>query len=46
MQIVQAAGEEYLNWPATLSDTSIEGFIQAALRAATFARRNTLADDL
>jgi len=46
MQIVQAAGEEYLSWPATLSDTSIEGFVQVALRAAAFAKRNTLVDKL
>lgn len=46
MQIVQAAGEEYLSWPTTLTDTSIEGFVQVALRAATFAKRNTLVDNL
>ena len=46
MQIVQAAGEEYLSWPATLSDISIEGFVQVALHAAAFAKRNTLVDDL
>jgi hypothetical protein len=43
---VQAAGEEYLSWPTTLADTSIEGFVQVALRAATFAKRNTLVDNL
>jgi hypothetical protein len=46
MQIVQAAGEEYLSWPPTLADTSTEGLILAALRAAAFAKRNTLVDDL
>ncbi len=46
MQIVQAAGEEYLSWPATLSDISIEGFVHVALRAAAFAKRNTLVNTL
>jgi hypothetical protein len=46
MQIVQAAGEEYSSWPATLSDASIEGFVHVALRAAAFAKRNTVVDDL
>jgi hypothetical protein len=46
MQIVQAAGEEYLSWPATLADINIEGFIHVALRAAAFAKRNTLVNDL
>lgn len=46
MQIVQAAGEEYLSWPSTLTDINIEGFISIALRAAALAKRNTLVDDL
>ena len=39
LQIVQAAGDEYLAWPAELASTSIEGFLQVALRAAALAPR-------
>jgi len=43
---VQAAGEEYLAWPLTLTGINIEGFIHIALRAVAFANRNTLVNDL
>lgn len=33
LQIVQAAGEEYMAWPVALRDTNIEGLIHVALRA-------------
>jgi hypothetical protein len=33
LQLVLAAGDEYLAWPKTLANTSIEGFLQVALRA-------------
>jgi len=46
LQIVQAAGEEYLAWPLTLTGINIEGFIHIALRAVAFANRNTLVNDL
>jgi hypothetical protein len=46
MQIVQAAGEEYMGWPTALADTSTEGFVLVALRAAAFAQRNSLVDNL
>jgi hypothetical protein len=46
MQIVQAAGEEYLGWPTVLTDTNIEGFLDVALRATAFAQRNTLVDNV
>ena len=46
MQIVQAAGEEYTSWPATLTETNIEGFVHVALRATTFAQRNSFVDHL
>lgn len=46
LQIVQAAGEEYMNWPTQLRDTNIEGFLHVALRAAALAPRNTLTDNL
>ena len=35
LQIVQAAGEEYLAWPAALRDTNIDGLLHVALRAVT-----------
>jgi len=43
---VQAAGEEFMGWPSALSGTNIEGFLHVALRAAAFAKRNTLVDNL
>lgn len=46
LQIVQAAGEEYLAWPTTLTGINIEGFLHVALRAAAFAKRNTLVDNI
>ena len=46
MQIVQAAGEEYMRWPSTLTGTNIEGFLHVALRAAAFAKRNILVNHL
>ena len=46
LQIVQAAGEEFLAWPADLTGTNIEGLVQVALRAAAFARRNNLVSNL
>ncbi|MBA2286759.1 MAG: hypothetical protein H0W02_14880 [Ktedonobacteraceae bacterium] len=41
LQIVQAAGEETIGWPAQLSGTNIEAFLHIALRAAAFARHTT-----
>ncbi len=41
LQIVQAAGEVYMAWPAALRDVGIEGLLQVALRAAAFAKRST-----
>ncbi len=46
MQIVQAAGEEYMGWPTSLSDINIEGFLHVALRAITFAQHNDLVTNL
>lgn len=46
LQIVQAAGEEFMAWPADLTATSAEAFLHIALRAATFAPPHNLADDL
>jgi hypothetical protein len=46
MQIVQASGEEYMGWPAAHAETSTEGFVHVALRAAAFAQRNSLVQNL
>lgn len=40
LQIVQAAGEEYMAWPKELAATNIEGFLLIALRAATQGQRS------
>ena len=40
LQLVLAAGDEYLSWPKDLAGTNIEGFLQIALRAAALAKRN------
>ncbi|HEV2581798.1 MAG TPA: hypothetical protein VGT44_13170, partial [Ktedonobacteraceae bacterium] len=42
LQIVQAAGETFLAWPTALRSTTIDGLLHTALRAAAFAKRNTL----
>lgn len=39
LQIVQAAGDEYLAWPKELASTNTEGFLLVALRAAALAKR-------
>ncbi|HLX57655.1 MAG TPA: hypothetical protein VKR83_11575 [Ktedonobacteraceae bacterium] len=39
LQIVQAAGEEFMAWPAALSETNIDALLQTALRATIFAKR-------
>ncbi len=46
LQIVHAAGEECMAWPSALAATGIEEFVQVALRAVIFGRRNSLVDDL
>jgi hypothetical protein len=46
LQIVHAAGEEFMAWPPALADTSIEEFVHIALRAAIFGKRNSLLDNL
>jgi hypothetical protein len=42
LQIVLAAGDEYLAWPKELASTNIEGFLQIALRAAIQGPRSTI----
>jgi hypothetical protein len=42
LQIVQAAGEEFLAWPGPLADTNIDAFLHVAMRAAAFGKRNNL----
>ena len=46
LQIVQAAGEEFMAWPAALADTNSDAFLNVALRAAAFAKRNDLLTNL
>jgi hypothetical protein len=46
LQIVQAAGEEFMAWPVALADVDRDAFLLVALRAATFGRRNTLVSGL
>lgn len=46
LQIVHAATEEFLNWPATLASTSHEILLQVALRAAAFGKRDPLLENL
>ncbi|GER81550.1 MAG: hypothetical protein IMW90_10030 [Thermogemmatispora sp.] len=46
LQIVQAAGEEFMGWPRDLTETDLSVFLRAALRAAALAPRNTLASAL
>lgn len=40
LQIVQAASEEFMAWPAHLADTDIDILLHVALRAAAFGKRN------
>ncbi len=42
LQIVQAAGEEFMAWPAALADTHIDAFLHVAMRAAASGKRNNL----
>ncbi len=44
LQIAQAAGEAFLEWPKELHTTNIDSFLLAALRAAAFATRTTIAN--
>ncbi len=42
LQIVQAAGEEFMAWPAALAETHIDAFLHVAMRAAASGKRNNL----
>ena len=46
LQIVQAAGEDFLAWPHMLGDTSIDIYLQVAIRAAAFGERDTVVSSL
>jgi hypothetical protein len=46
LQIVQAASEEFLAWPRTLTDTNIEAFLYTALHATQHGQRDTLIETL
>lgn len=41
LQIVQAAGDAYLTWPADLAQINRDGFLQVALRAAALGKRSS-----
>jgi len=42
LQIVQAASDEFLNWPRSLPNTYAEIFVQIALRAAITGKRDAI----
>jgi hypothetical protein len=42
LQIVQAVSEEFISWPRSLKKTSIDAFVQVALRAAITGPRDPL----
>jgi hypothetical protein len=46
LQMVQASGEAFISWPAQLNATNIEGFLQVALRASAYGKRNSVASNL
>ena len=46
LQIVQAAAEELMAWPHALANINTQPFLQVALRAAAFAKRNTIVKTL
>lgn len=46
LQIVQAASDEFLNWPRALVNTHAEAFVQIALRAAITGKRDTVIAEL
>ena len=46
LQIVQAASDEFLNWPRALVNTNVEAFVQIALRAAITGQRDPIVAEL
>ncbi|GER89415.1 hypothetical protein KDW_35770 [Dictyobacter vulcani] len=46
LQIVQAAGEEFISWPRDLASTHIESYLHIALRAAALGKRDALSSQL
>jgi hypothetical protein len=46
LQIVQAASDEFLNWPRALVSTNAEAFVQIALRAAITGKRDPVVTEL
>lgn len=46
LQIVQAAGEEYITWPRDLKSTKVNVYLHIALRAAAFGKRDALISQL
>jgi hypothetical protein len=46
LQIVQAASDEFLNWPRAFANTNAEAFVQIALRAAITGERDLIVAEL
>ena len=46
LQIVHAASEEYISWPRNLGNEHIEAFLQVALRATVYSKRDNLLANL
>ena len=46
LQIVQAASDEYVSWPRDLRSTNVNVYLQVALRAAIFGKRDALVSQL
>jgi hypothetical protein len=46
LQVVHAASEEYISWPRNLDREHIDAFLQVALRAAVYSKRDNLLANL
>jgi hypothetical protein len=46
LQVIQSIGDEFVHWPRSLRSTSINSFVDAALRTAAFGQRDTLTTQL
>jgi hypothetical protein len=46
LQVVQAASDEFINWPRTLVNTNVDIFVQIALRAAITGQRDPIMAEL
>jgi hypothetical protein len=46
LQIVQAASDEFINWPRTLTNTNADAFVHIALRAVIIGKRDPIMAEL